>query len=61
MTETTEAEIEAGANALAQCHFLDGEPWPLSRFPESQKAIFRDKARAVLLAAKGTTATICRK
>jgi hypothetical protein len=52
MDDITKAEIEAGAEALAACHFWAGPQWPLRKFNESQQDDFREKARAVLEAAR---------
>ena len=48
----TEAEIQAGAEALAARFFWDGNQQPFDRFSESQQQDFRNKARAVLEAVR---------
>ena len=48
----TDAEVEAGAHALAERFFIIDRREPLSFFSGSQQQDFRDKARAVLEAAE---------
>ena len=48
----TDAEIDAGARALAARFFINGAIWPFSKFQPSHQQEFRDKARAVLEAAE---------
>ena len=47
MTEPTDAQIEAGARALAKTHFCDGTEQPFERFSDYDRKLFRLKARAV--------------
>ncbi len=50
--DITPAEIEAGARALADRHFGVRGCWPFDEFSMAQQQAFRDKARAVLEAAR---------
>ena len=48
----TDAEIEAGAEALAVRYFASSPQQSLADFSDSQQQDFRDKAKAVLEAAR---------